>query len=61
MRNFEQVLKLEPGRTAPLVVDMQRGFVDPGEALEVPQARRLRKTASRRWITAARRSAPRAA
>ena len=41
MRNFEQVLKLEPGRTAPLVVDMQRGFVDPGEALEVPQAREI--------------------
>ena len=39
MRNFEQVLRLEPGRTALLVVDMQRGFVDPGEALEVPQAR----------------------
>jgi len=48
MRNFEQVLKLEPGRTAPLVVDMQRGFVDPGEALEVPQARRLRKLDHRR-------------
>src|SRR5207245_4334884 len=41
MRNFEQVLKLEPGRTAPLVVDMQRGFLDPGEALEVPQAREI--------------------
>jgi len=41
VRNFEQVLKLEPGRTAPLVVDMQRGFVDPGEALEVPQAREI--------------------
>ena len=41
MRNFEQVLKLEPGRTALLVVDMQRGFVDPGEALEVPQAREI--------------------
>ena len=41
MRNFEQVLKLEPGRTAPLVMDMQRGFVDPGEALEVPQAREI--------------------
>jgi len=41
MRNFEQVLRLEPGRTALLVVDMQRGFVDPGEALEVPQAREI--------------------
>ena len=36
---FERVLRLTPGRTALLVVDMQRGFLDPGEALEVPAAR----------------------
>ena len=36
---FDRILKPEPGRTALLVVDMQRGFLDPGEALEVPQAR----------------------
>ncbi len=36
---FERILRLEPGRTALLVVDMQRGFVDPGEAMEVPPAR----------------------
>ena len=36
---FERVLRLEPGRTALLVVDMQRGFVDVGEAMEVPPAR----------------------
>lgn len=36
---FERVLALERGRTALLVVDMQRGFLDPGEALEVPAAR----------------------
>jgi ureidoacrylate peracid hydrolase len=36
---FEQVLRLEPGRTALLVVDMQRGFVDSGQAMEVPPAR----------------------
>ncbi len=41
MRNFEQVLKLEPGRTALLVVDMQHGFLDPGEALETPPAREI--------------------
>ena len=35
------MLRLAPGRTALLVVDMQRGFVDPGEALEVPQAREI--------------------
>jgi nicotinamidase-related amidase len=36
---FERVLPLEPGRTALLVVDMQRGFVEPGQAMEVPPAR----------------------
>src|SRR5688572_2520801 len=36
---FERVLRLEPGRTALLVVDMQHGFVDAGEAMEVPPAR----------------------
>jgi nicotinamidase-related amidase len=36
---FERVLALERGRTALLVVDMQRGFVDPGEPMEVPPAR----------------------
>jgi ureidoacrylate peracid hydrolase len=36
---FDRVLALERGRTALLVVDMQRGFVDPGEPMEVPLAR----------------------
>lgn len=36
---FERELAPEPGRTALLVVDMQRGFLDPGEAMEVPPAR----------------------
>src|SRR4029453_5359753 len=36
---FERVLPLESGRTALLVVDMQRGFLDPGAAMEVPEAR----------------------
>lgn len=38
---FERVLRPEPGRTALLVVDMQRGFLDPGQALEVPPARQI--------------------
>lgn len=38
---FDRVLAPEPGRTALLVVDMQRGFVDPGEAMEVPPARAM--------------------
>jgi ureidoacrylate peracid hydrolase len=38
-QTFDRVLAPERGRTALLVVDMQRGFLDPGEALEVPAAR----------------------
>ena len=36
---FERELSPEPRRTALVVVDMQRGFLDPGEAMEVPPAR----------------------
>jgi nicotinamidase-related amidase len=36
---FDRILALEPGRTALVVVDMQRGFVDPGQTMEVPAAR----------------------
>jgi nicotinamidase-related amidase len=36
---FERELSPEPGRTALVVVDMQRGFLDRGEAMEVPPAR----------------------
>ena len=36
---FDAALKLAPGKTALLVVDMQRAFLDPGEAMEVPAAR----------------------
>ena len=38
---FERVLAPEPKRTALVVVDMQRGFLDPGEAMEVPPAREI--------------------
>jgi nicotinamidase-related amidase len=38
---FERVVRLEPGRTALLVVDMQRAFLDPGEAMEVAPAREI--------------------
>jgi len=36
---FDAMLALRPASTALLVVDMQRGFVEPGEAMEVPAAR----------------------
>jgi biuret amidohydrolase len=39
--SFEAALKLAPGKTALLVVDMQRAFLDPGEAMEVPPARHV--------------------
>ena len=35
---FDRVLAPEPGRTALVVIDMQRGFLDPGEAMQVPPA-----------------------
>jgi nicotinamidase-related amidase len=44
---FERALRLERGRTALLVVDMQRGFLDPGEAMEVPPARAIVPTVGR--------------
>jgi nicotinamidase-related amidase len=44
---FERVLAPEPGRTALVVVDMQRGFLDPGEAMEVPPAREIVPTIQR--------------
>ena len=40
-QTFERVLRLEPGKTALLVIDMQRAFLDPGEPMEVPQAREI--------------------
>jgi len=36
---FEAALAPAAGRTALIVVDMQRAFVEPGEAMAVPQAR----------------------
>jgi len=36
---FARALPLEPGLTALLVVDMQRAFVEAGQAMEVPPAR----------------------
>ncbi|HXI21245.1 MAG TPA: isochorismatase family cysteine hydrolase [Gemmatimonadales bacterium] len=38
---FRRALPLEAGRTALLVVDMQRAFVEAGQAMEVPPARQV--------------------
>ena len=40
-RVLDGVLALRATSTALLVVDMQRGFVEPGEAMEVPPAREV--------------------
>lgn len=36
---IRELHRLEPGRTALLVIDMQHGFLDPGASLEVPKGR----------------------
>jgi nicotinamidase-related amidase len=38
---FDKALAPAAGRTALIVVDMQRAFVEPGEAMEVPPAREV--------------------
>lgn len=38
---FEKALAPAAGRTALIVVDMQRAFLEPGEAMEVPAAREV--------------------
>jgi nicotinamidase-related amidase len=38
-RRIDDLHRLERGRTALLVIDMQRGFLEPGAALEVPPGR----------------------
>ena len=40
-RRIEQLHHLEPGRTALLVIDMQRAFLEPGAALELPPGRAI--------------------
>ena len=38
---FDRTIRLEQGRTALLVIDMQRAFVESGQAMEVPAAREI--------------------
>jgi nicotinamidase-related amidase len=38
---IDELHRLEQGRTALLVIDMQHGFLDPGAALAVPQGRAI--------------------
>jgi ureidoacrylate peracid hydrolase len=38
---IDELHRLQPGRSALLVIDMQRGFLEPGAALEVPAGRAI--------------------
>ena len=40
-QQIDAVHRLERARTALLVIDMQRGFLEPGAALEVPPGRAI--------------------
>jgi ureidoacrylate peracid hydrolase len=40
-QRIDELHRLEPGRTALLVIDMQRGFLEQGAALEVPPGREI--------------------
>src|SRR5262249_37765999 len=40
-QRIDELHRLQPGRTALLVIDMQRGFLDEGAALEVPPGRAI--------------------
>src|SRR5262245_60583010 len=40
-QRIDDLHRLEPGRSALLVIDMQRGFLEPGAALEVPPGRAI--------------------
>jgi ureidoacrylate peracid hydrolase len=53
-QRIDELHRLEPGRTALLVIDMQRGFLEPGAALEVPAGRDIIPNL-RRLIAASRR------
>jgi ureidoacrylate peracid hydrolase len=47
LERIEQLHRLERGRTALLIVDMQHGFLDRGASLEVPQGRVILPNVSR--------------
>jgi ureidoacrylate peracid hydrolase len=55
---IDELHRLEPGRAALLVVDMQRGFLDPGAALEVPPGRTIIPNVRRLIETCRRKGVP---
>jgi len=40
-KHIDETHRCSPGETALLVIDMQRGFLDPGAALDVPEGREI--------------------
>lgn len=55
---IDELHRLEPGRTTLLVIDMQRGFLDPGAALEVPPGRDIIPNLQRLIDTCRRKAVP---
>jgi biuret amidohydrolase len=57
-QRIDELHRFRPGRTALLVIDMQRGFLEPGAALEVPPGRAIIPNLQRLIATCRRRSIP---
>jgi ureidoacrylate peracid hydrolase len=57
-QHIDDLHRLEPGRTALLVIDMQRGFLEPGAALEVPPGRDIIPNLQRLIETCRRKGVP---
>jgi nicotinamidase-related amidase len=57
-QRIDELHRLEPGRTALLVIDMQRGFLEPGAALEVPPGRTIIPNVQRLTETCRRKGVP---
>jgi ureidoacrylate peracid hydrolase len=55
---IDETHRLRSGRTALIVVDMQRGFIEPGAALEVPPARAIVSNLARLIDVARRKGVP---
>jgi ureidoacrylate peracid hydrolase len=55
---IDEMHRLQSGRTALLVVDMQRGFLEPGAALEVPPGRAIIPNLQRLIAACRRQSVP---
>ncbi len=57
-QRIDELHRVEPGRTALLVIDMQRGFLEPGAALEVPPGRAIIPNLQRLIETCRRKAVP---